>query len=160
MCSVLYASFLCFNMLNLRFCTFLKTNCGLEALESAEFYGIYFAAQWCDDCEVSHPHLLRFYNTINGSDSEGKEEGEQDTPPSSPSFEKKIEFVFVSSDESEEDWLRYFNEEHGDWLSIPYNNPLRQELKRRFETCAGKEMEEVGLTRREVCRDRISCLSS
>ena len=35
-----------------------------------------------------------------------------------------IEIIFVSSDRSEDEMKQYMNEAHGDWLAVPFGDPL------------------------------------
>jgi hypothetical protein len=53
--------------------------------------------------------------------------------------EKDFQVVYVSSDNSAEECHKYMKEKHGDWLRIPYESPLRNQLKEQFGVFAGKE---------------------
>lgn len=37
-----------------------------------------------------------------------------------------LEVIFVSSDEDEEKFWKYFTTEHGPWYAVPYNDDLAQ----------------------------------
>lgn len=50
-----------------------------------------------------------------------------------------FEVVFVSSDTSASACAEYMSAMHGDWLRVPFDDPLRQELKSRYGCFAGKE---------------------
>jgi hypothetical protein len=52
---------------------------------------------------------------------------------------------FVSSDDNEEMQIKYMKEAHGDWLYIPFDSPIRNELKIKYGVCAAKEKESVGV---------------
>ena len=60
------------------------------ALEGAEFVGIYFSAHWCPPCRGFTPVLSEFYNEVN---KDGK----------------KVEIIFVSSDQDEAAFKDYFS---------------------------------------------------
>ena len=62
-----------------------------NALEGAEFVAIYFSAHWCPPCRGFTPVLSEFYNEIN---KDGK----------------KVEVIFVSSDQDEAAFKDYFSE--------------------------------------------------
>ena len=98
------------------------SSCSSEILNEHKMYAIYFASSWCDDCEESHPSIKSAFEEINGSKEE--EESKEEKP--------SIQFIFVSSDHSSEDATAYFNTHHGDWLMVPYDSPLRNDLKRKF----------------------------
>ncbi|KAJ1489687.1 thioredoxin-like-domain-containing protein [Baffinella frigidus] len=82
----------------------------------------YFSAHWCPPCREFTPVLKDFYEAVNEP-------------------EKKFEVVFVSSDNDEAARLKYMKEAHGEWLSLPIESPLRDELKRKYGCCAGKEQQ-------------------
>ncbi|KAG9415904.1 hypothetical protein AC1031_000290 [Aphanomyces cochlioides] len=90
---------------------------------------LYFAADWCPDCRAFQPALNDFYAKVN-------EQSHQ------------LDIVFVGSDATEEDQLAHFRDKQGPWLMIPFNDPLRNELKRKYGICAQKEIEVVGVTNR------------
>jgi len=46
---------------------------------------------------------------------------------------KQLEIVFVSSDKNQEDQLKHFVDKQGPWLMIPFEDPIRDELKRKVE---------------------------
>ena len=43
-----------------------------------------------------------------------------------------IEIVFVSSDKSPEDMTSYMKESHGDWLAVPHNSAVANDLKQKY----------------------------
>jgi hypothetical protein len=63
--------------------------------------------------------------------------------------EKKLEIVFVSSDDSAEAAAAYMKEAHGDWLAIRWDSPLRELLKKRYGFFAGKEQVKFSGTERK-----------
>ena len=60
-----------------------------SALEGVEFVAIYFSAHWCPPCRGFTPVLQNFYDTVN---KDGK----------------KMEIIFVSSDQDEAAMKDYF----------------------------------------------------
>ena len=44
-----------------------------------------------------------------------------------------FEVVFVSSDNSAEELMRYMKENHGDWLAVQHGTVLGQDLKKKYE---------------------------
>ena len=51
----------------------------------------------------------------------------------------------VVSDDNEEGQKEYLHSAHGNWLTIPYDSPLRNELKVKYGICAAKEQQAVGV---------------
>jgi len=43
-----------------------------------------------------------------------------------------LEIVFVSSDRSPEDMESYMKESHGDWLAVPHNSAVANDLKQKY----------------------------
>ena len=80
----------------------------------------------CPPCQAFTPILKDLYGDLNGDG------------------DKKMEIVFVSSDESQEAMRAYMKEAHADWLTVPFGHPLRDELKRKYGVCAGKEQQVTG----------------
>jgi len=75
---------------------------------------LYFSAHWCPPCKAFTPVLRRFYETLKGA-------GEQ------------VEIIFVSGDRSEQEFLDYFRNEHGDWLAVDFNAEERSTLSDRYQ---------------------------
>jgi len=75
---------------------------------------LYFSAHWCPPCKAFTPVLRRFYETL-------KSTGEQ------------IEIIFVSGDRSEQEFIDYFRNEHGDWLAVDFNAAERSGLSDRYQ---------------------------
>jgi len=83
---------------------------------------LYFSASWCPPCRKFTPKLKAFYEMANKS-------------------KKRVEVVFISCDETEDEALAYMRESHGDWLMAPYkaakhsnvkDGDLRLALKKRY----------------------------
>jgi len=84
-----------------------KSSVGLEAIKGKTL-GLYFSAHWCPPCRGFTPKLKEFYAAYKAKD---------------PNFE----IVFVSSDKSEDGMMSYFNEDHGDYLVLPFSNRKAKE---------------------------------
>uniref|UniRef100_A0A7S0WIC9 Thioredoxin domain-containing protein n=1 Tax=Hemiselmis tepida TaxID=464990 RepID=A0A7S0WIC9_9CRYP len=89
---------------------------------------LYFSAHWCPPCRQFTPTLKDVYEETCENHN--------------------FEVVFVSSDDSQEQMKGYMDEAHGGWLAVSYDSPLRDELKRKYGVCAGKEQESVGVQER------------
>ena len=72
----------------------LKTKC------AGKVVGIYFSAHWCPPCRGFTPALVEFYN--NNHDA------------------KNFEIIFVSSDQSEDQFTTYYSEMP--WLALSFAN--------------------------------------
>jgi len=53
--------------------------------------------------------------------------------------EKSLEIVYVSSDDSAQQCHDYMNKKHGDWLRVPFESSLRNQIKEKFGVFAGRE---------------------
>mmetsp|Transcript_19543 Transcript_19543/g.24633 ORF Transcript_19543/g.24633 Transcript_19543/m.24633 type:complete len:150 (-) Transcript_19543:55-504(-) len=95
-------------------------------LSTSQVIGLYFASSWCPDCTPITPKLRMMY------------EGQ--------SSDKKLEVVYVSSDNTEEQMKNSLSASHGQWSCIPFDSAERSELKRKFGVCAGKEVRELGMS--------------
>ena len=78
----------------------------------APLIGLYFSALWCPPCVGFSPLILDFYKKINKD-------------------EKKIEIIFCSLDEDEEDFKQYLQKLP--FPAIDYNDSLLDDLSSAFE---------------------------
>mmetsp|Transcript_10574 Transcript_10574/g.15266 ORF Transcript_10574/g.15266 Transcript_10574/m.15266 type:complete len:288 (-) Transcript_10574:194-1057(-) len=69
----------------------------------------YFSAHWCPPCRQFTPMLAKFY-------ADAKAAGHP------------IEIVFVSADRSEKDMMAYFQNDHGDYFAVKYNQAATKQL--------------------------------
>jgi len=92
-----------------------------EALKG-KVVALYYSAHWCPPCRAFTPILHALYDDVNDD-------------------EKVFEVIFVSSDDSAAGMDKYMADMHGDWLRVPYDDPLRQGMKKKFGVFAGKEAE-------------------
>ncbi|XP_071146884.1 nucleoredoxin-like protein 2 [Mytilus edulis] len=88
----------------------------VDAFKSIEnkVIGLYFAADWCIPCQEFTFLLKQTYEELK----------ERISP---------FEIVFVSFDKKIDDMKTFFSEKHGDWLSVPYKDPLVDVLKSKYE---------------------------
>lgn len=73
--------------------------------------GLYFSAHWCPPCRQFTPKLKEFYESLN---------------------EEPFEIIFVTSDNSEESYMEYYNNEHGKWLRLEFDDPSQNELAQKY----------------------------
>ncbi|MGH0190753.1 UNVERIFIED_CONTAM: hypothetical protein FKN15_050511 [Acipenser sinensis] len=90
-----------------------------EALRN-KVVGLYFSARWCPPCRDFTPILCDFYTELV----------EENDPPA------QFEIVFISSDKTAEDMVEYMHDLHGDWLALPWSDPYRHELKKKYNITA------------------------
>jgi len=92
----------------------LLDNKGNEVSSSVlgdKIVGIYFSAQWCPPCRHFTPTLVDFRNNN----------------------EKDFEVVFVSSDRSSKDQLKYMDKYGMKWYTLPHGSEAANNLKKKFE---------------------------
>ncbi|KAH7935699.1 hypothetical protein HPB52_012607 [Rhipicephalus sanguineus] len=85
-----------------------------KALGDAKAVALYFSAHWCPPCRMFTPVLAEAY----------KEMKEECAAP--------IEVVFISSDRSNADMLKYMEESHGAWYAVKFGDAFQQELKTKY----------------------------
>ncbi|XP_005408940.1 PREDICTED: nucleoredoxin-like protein 2 [Chinchilla lanigera] len=81
---------------------------------------LYFAAGRCAPSRDFTPLLCDFYTALVG-------EARRPAP---------FEVVFVSADGSAQEMLDFMCELHGAWLALPFHDPYRHELKKRYNVTA------------------------
>ena len=74
--------------------------------------GVYFSAHWCGPCRGFTPQLVQFYNQVAANND--------------------FEIVFVSSDRSADDMMKYMRESSMPWVAIPFGDPSGKALKRKL----------------------------
>ena len=90
-----------------------KTEVATTTLDNAPVVALYFSAHWCPPCKMFTGKLRQFYNEIN-ADS------------------KKLEIVWISGDEEEEEFDDYFEEMP--WLAMPFEpEDDREEVSEKFD---------------------------
>ncbi|XP_069481760.1 nucleoredoxin-like protein 2 [Ambystoma mexicanum] len=90
-----------------------------EALQN-KIVGLYFSASWGSPCRDFTPILCDFYAELL----------EESDPPA------QFEIVFISLDKTPEDMVEYMHEMHGDWLALPWHDPYKHDLKKKYNITA------------------------
>ena len=87
----------------------LRTRAGETVSAEDALFGkvvaLYFSASWSPPCRIFTPQLASIY----------KEFQERKTP---------FEVVYVPCDNKAEEMEMYMQEQHGDWLALPFDSPL------------------------------------
>ncbi|XP_076987580.1 nucleoredoxin-like protein 2 [Tamandua tetradactyla] len=91
-----------------------------EAALQNKVVALYFAAGRCAPSRDFTPLLCDFYTELVG-----------EAQPPAP-----FEVVFVSADGSAEEMLDFMQKLHGAWLALPFHDPFRHELKKRYNITA------------------------
>ncbi|XP_077886782.1 nucleoredoxin-like protein 2 [Ictidomys tridecemlineatus] len=91
-----------------------------EAALQNKVVALYFAAGRCAPSRDFTPLLGDFYAALVGA-----------ARPPAP-----FEVVFVSADGSAQEMLDFMRQQHGAWLALPFHDPYRHELKRRYDITA------------------------
>ena len=73
------------------------------ALEGVPLIALYFSAKWCGPCKAFTPKLIELYNEVNKT-------------------EKRLEIVFVSGDNDEDQFQAYFKDMP--WLAVEFDDAL------------------------------------
>ena len=90
-----------------------KGNVETSSLDQVPVVALYFSAHWCPPCKMFTPKLRQFYNEVN-------------------STSKRLEIIWVSADEDEQEFNEYFEEMP--WLSIPFEpTVLREDVSEKFD---------------------------
>ncbi|XP_038258504.1 LOW QUALITY PROTEIN: nucleoredoxin-like protein 2 [Dermochelys coriacea] len=80
----------------------------------------YVSAGWCSPCRDFTPVLGDFYRELL--------EGARPPAP--------FEIVFISSDRSLEEMAGYVHDAHGDRLALPFHDPYKHDLKKKYNITA------------------------
>uniref|UniRef100_A0A2D4K881 Thioredoxin domain-containing protein n=1 Tax=Micrurus paraensis TaxID=1970185 RepID=A0A2D4K881_9SAUR len=90
-----------------------------QALEN-KIVGLYFSAAWCPLCRDFTPTLCDFYSELV----------DVVTHPA------PFQIVFISSDRSREEMTSFMYKMHPGWLALPFHDPLKHELKKKYNITA------------------------
>lgn len=108
------------------------------ALDHSDIVLLYFAASWC---KMSTPvtELLdeKFGDILLPPEGSGYKFTNKQRRP--------ISLVYVSSDESEEQMVKYSRK---NWITIPFNSKERTRLKKQFKVAAKRELEVLDMEAR------------
>lgn len=104
------------------------------ALQNSDLVALYFAASWCP---MSTPVSIALDRAFGNSNNVLTSEGEG---------MKKLSIVYVSSDETIEEYNEYIKNRN--WLAVPFDSEQRNQIKRHFYTCAHRELKELGFDRK------------
>jgi hypothetical protein len=107
------------------------------ALQNSKIVLLYFAASWCP---MSTPVTKMIDEKL----------GDLLLPPpngDSSALEQfhDLSLVFVSSDRNDAEMQQYIRR---NWMTVPFDSPDRNNIKRHFETCAKKEMSALKIARK------------
>ncbi|MBZ3883920.1 Nucleoredoxin-like protein 2 [Sciurus carolinensis] len=91
-----------------------------EAALQNKVVALYFAAGRCGISRDFTPLLCDFYTALVG-------QARRPAP---------FEVVFVSADRSAQEMRNFMRQQHGAWLALPFHDPYRHELKRRYHITA------------------------
>jgi len=81
-------------------------------LDGKKVIGIYFSAHWCPPCKSFTPILAQAYNEMKEEDADG------------------LEIVFVSSDQSQQQFEEYYGEMP--WVAVPFGDERKGQLGSKF----------------------------
>ena len=87
----------------------------ISVLDEVPVVALYFSAHWCPPCKMFTPQLKNFYNTVNATS-------------------KRLEIVWVSSDEDLEEFEDYFEEMP--WLAVEFESEDdidRDDISEKFD---------------------------
>ena len=91
---------------------YIVEDCYIDQFESKTFVLLFFSAGWCAPCEQFLQVLKDFYSEVNLT-------------------ERQVEILYVSCDSDEQGFKESYAKMP--WLTVPFNNPLHENLKQRFE---------------------------
>ncbi|XP_043832127.1 LOW QUALITY PROTEIN: nucleoredoxin-like protein 2 [Dromiciops gliroides] len=122
-----------------------------EVLQNRGGIGI-FSAGWCSPCRDSLPLLCDFYTELV-----------EETHPPAP-----FEIVFISSDRTPEEMVDYMHDMHGEWLALPFHDPFKHDLKKRYNITAIPKLVVVKQTgevitdkgRKQIREQGLSCFQN
>lgn len=82
------------------------------AVLSGKMVAVYFSASWCGPCRSFTPQLVKFYRDV-------KKLG-------------NFELVFISSDKTANDMMKYMKSDKMPWLAVPFKHPAAMALKQEL----------------------------
>jgi hypothetical protein len=107
------------------------------ALRNSEITLLYFAASWCPMSTPVTDLLDELFRDV-------LLEPPEDDQPQDLLQRQGLSLVYVSSDRYKEEMEDYIQ---SNWMAVPFDSEERAALKRRFKTCAKRELEDSGMER-------------
>lgn len=117
-------------------------------LAHAKLVGLYFAASWCGmSTPVSNKLEQLFAASAGAADTDATSLSNRilTSQDIDESLHKDFSLVYISSDKTADDMEKYMRP---NWISIPFDNSDRNDLKRHYRACAEVEMKELEITPR------------
>ena len=108
------------------------------ALRNSQIVLLYFAASWCPMSTPVTEQLDELFRDVL------LEPPDEDSPRNLLQ-RQGISLVYVSSDRDKEEMEEYLKP---NWMYVPFDSEEREALKRRFATCARRELHLLGMERK------------
>jgi nucleoredoxin len=90
-----------------------KSSIETESLDTVPIIALYFSANWCPPCKMFTEKLKSFYKEVNATT-------------------KRLEIIWVSGDEEEEEYEEYF--EKMPWTAMPFEpENAREDVTEKFD---------------------------
>lgn len=109
------------------------------ALRNSDIALLYFAAAWCPMSTPVTNKLDEIFRDVL------LEPPSEDSSPRNLLQRQGVSLVYVSSDRSSQEMQDYLKPS---WMYVPFDSEEREALKRRFATCARRELDELGMERK------------
>lgn len=99
-----------------KFSPFLINAKGRKINTADALYGktvaVYFSASWCGPCRGFTPQLVKFYKSVKSRSN--------------------LEIVFISSDKTDKDMMKYMKNDKMPWLATEFKHPAAMALKKEL----------------------------
>ena len=109
------------------------------ALRNSEITLLYFAASWCPMSTPVTEQIDKLFRDLL------LEPPDEDSPHSNLLQRHGVSLVYVSSDRNKQEMEEYLKP---NWMHVPFDGEEREALKRRFATCARRELYLLGMERK------------
>lgn len=118
-----------------------------KPLAHSKLVGLYFAASWCGMSTPVSNTLEKLFDP-NAADSDATSLSNRilTSQDIDNEIHKDFSIVYISSDHTAEDMAQYAR---SNWMSVAFDTPDRNDLKKHYKTCAQVEMEELEITSRK-----------